>query len=66
MESKGVSRLGSIGEEIDKIDPKRPEGVSVMKNEGEEPPTPNPLSATYQKRTSLQGKPSQNQSDSDN
>ena len=47
MESKGVSRLGSIGEEMDKIDPQRPEGVSVMKNEGEEPPTPNPLSATY-------------------
>ena len=55
MESKGLSRLGSVGEQIENVDSKRPEGVSVIKSENEEPATPNPLSADFKKRTSLSG-----------
>ena len=49
-----MSRLGSMQPD-EGIDATRPDGVPIHKNEDEEPPTPNPLSATSGKRISLTG-----------
>ena len=53
-------------EELSNVDATRPDGLPLNKNESDEPPTPNPMSATYKKRLSLNGKEaSKNMSDSD-
>ena len=51
--NKRISRLGSVQEELTKVDSTRPDDLPINKEECDEPPTPNPLSATYKKRLSL-------------
>ena len=60
-----MSRLGSMQPDSG-IDATRPDGMPIHKSESEEPPTPNPLSATSAgKRLSLNGKPSKELAGSD-
>ena len=46
--STGESRRKSYQTSLSCVDPARPDGLSFCKEENEEPPTPNPLSANSQ------------------
>ena len=56
--NKGPSRLGSYQTELSGLAANRPAAFVINRNDSEEPPTPNPLTAlSGGKRLSLKGTP---------